>query len=90
MELFHSLYLACLGGMGVCAAASVFLFVRLDIRTVWRVLAGAPGAGEKKKTSRRRESGAGAGRGTVVLDPGGRCSVGNRERCRIMQSRHKV
>ena len=36
MELYHRLYLVCLWGMGVCAAVSAVLFVRLDIRSVLR------------------------------------------------------
>ena len=56
MELYHRLYLVCLWGMGVCAAVSAVLFVRLDIRSVLRVLAGAPAKERiKKKGVREHE-----------------------------------
>ena len=73
MELLHGLYLACLGGMGTGIVVSVILFFWLDIRTVWRVLAGAPVRVKeraKAKAPRRRRNRRKADQGTVILDTG--------------------
>ena len=73
MELYHRLYLVCLWGMGVCAAASAVLFVRLDIRSVLRVLAGAPAKERIKKKEmavRRCRNRTAEEQGTVVLNRG--------------------
>lgn len=40
MELFHRLYLICLAGMGASLLLTVFLYVKLDVGTAWRVLCG--------------------------------------------------
>ena len=40
MELFHRLYLVCLAGMGASLLLTVFLYVKLDVGTAWRVLCG--------------------------------------------------
>lgn len=55
MDLYDGLYLACLLGTVLSGAASVFLFVRLDIRTAWRVL----GKGERQKRIKSKRTKAG-------------------------------
>lgn len=39
MEMCRRLYMACLSGAVLCVSAAVVLFIRLDIRTAWSVLA---------------------------------------------------
>lgn len=53
MELFHRLYFVCLAGMGASLLLTVFLYVKLDVSTAWRVLCGRKdGRREPRKRSR--------------------------------------
>ena len=53
MELFHRLYLVCLGGTMGWTVFVVLLYLKLDIRTAWKVLMGGP-AGKKEKVPRKK------------------------------------
>ncbi|MCI8429807.1 MAG: hypothetical protein HFI16_06050 [Lachnospiraceae bacterium] len=57
MNLYTSVYMACLFGTVISGAVTIFLFVRLDIKTALRVL-GKRGKQKKTKAvkrSRKRE-----------------------------------
>lgn len=43
MNVYHNLSLACLGGSILLIMVSVFLFIRLEIRTAWSVVTGRRG-----------------------------------------------
>ena len=60
MDLFTYLYLACLSGTMVSGTVTVFLFLRLDIRTALRVL-GKRGKPKKAATIKRSPKEAFAG-----------------------------
>lgn len=60
MDLFTYLYLACLSGTVVSGTVTVFLFLRLDIRTALRVL-GKRGKPKKAATIKRSPKEAFAG-----------------------------
>ena len=55
MELYHRLYLICLAGMGAGLILCGILFVKLEIRTAWRVLSGRrdPKARREKPEKKR-------------------------------------